>query len=75
MVTRRPHRSAASNITSTAEAKCDPNTRAVVVPASTSPVTKSLATATGHVDVGQPDLLRQGALVEPVEQGHARARR
>ena len=36
-----------------------------------SPVTKSLATPRGDVDVGQPDLLGQRALVEPVEQRHA----
>ena len=70
-MTRSPARSAAANIASTAEAKCDPKTSAVVVPASTSPVTKSPGHAARVVDVGQPRLLGQRALVEPVEQRHA----
>ncbi len=48
LVTRRPTRSAWAKSVSTAEAKCEPNTRAVVVPADTRPATNSSATAAAY---------------------------
>ena len=73
VVTRSPVSCACSNMTSTALAKWDPNTSAEVVPASTSPAVNSASHRPGVVDVGEPRLLGQGALLEPLQQRHAQA--
>ena len=49
LVTRSPTRSASVNSASTAAAKCDPKTSAVVVPARARPSTKSAATPAAYV--------------------------
>ena len=69
----QPDRRGRSNSTSTAGAKCAPNTSAVVVPARASPSTKSAAITPGVVDVGHARLLGQRAAVQPVEQRLAEA--
>ena len=48
LVTLRPTWSARVKRASTAEAKCEPNTSAVVVPADTRPATNSSATAAAY---------------------------